>query len=295
MYNGLKNRKGVLVMFSDDFWKQYKEFTTRIVESVVPIIEDVRKTVQESIMNFPSESFVELGEMLRGINDEAIQFKSIIVELGYPPHTEISIPLMRGIVSDYNEHGIECVKEYIDEVMIFNFDYEFLDFLSRKWEKNEFVKDRIQVLRNVIKCHNQQMYSASIPTLLPQLEGIIAKGFKHEGILSGNHQKIYLKNLLIDPSENEDAFKFEQALHNFYLQHILVNFKHGEVILSDVSRHAILHGGKVDYGSEANSLKIILAFDFLLDSLSSLTEDVITDAHKEIRSLVNQSKQKNKN
>ncbi|MEH6990586.1 hypothetical protein [Cytobacillus firmus] len=300
-------------MFSDDFWNQYnklmKDYTNRITESIQPLLkvteesiqpllkvtEELRQSISENVSNIYFEKIAELGEIFRGLDDEVIQYKSIIVELGYPPHAEISIPLMRGIVHDYNEHGTDYVKEYIHEVMISNFDYKFLDELLRKWEKNDFVKDRIQILRNVIKCHNQNMYSASIPTLLPQLEGIIAKGFKHKGFLSGYHQKVYLNNLLINPLEDDEAFKFERALHNFYLQHILVNFEHGKEILSDVSRHAILHGGKVDYGTEGNSLKLILAFDFLLDSLSSLSEENIKNVQNEIKSSTNKSKSRRRN
>jgi hypothetical protein len=162
------------------------------------------------------------------------------------------------------------------------YDEEYLDHILLKWEQRKLISSRISILRNVIKCHNQQMYNASIPTLLPQLEGTIANAFQHKGKLNSYHLKVYLKHLLIKPNE-ERVFSFEEALHNYYIQYVLVNFEHGKEIMSEVSRHAILHGGLTSYGTKENSLKLILLFDFLIDCFDEITEEVIMKARKEIQ------------
>ncbi|HDX9646726.1 TPA: hypothetical protein ROY02_003029 [Bacillus cereus] len=74
----------------------------------------------------------------------------------------------------------------------------------------------------------------------------------------------YLETLLV----NEGVFSFDKQIQTFYLNTILVGFEHGEPLQSKLSRNAILHGADVEYGTEENSLKSILIFDYILDRLN---------------------------
>ena len=214
------------------------------------------------------EEYESLDNTLKEIQEDAIVFNQVVLELGYPPHGGIPADLIGSVVGNYKVEGIEEVKEYIDELYFDIYNDAKLDLLLIKWESYSILKNRMPILRNAIKCHQQQMYFSSIPTLLPQMEGIIAKSFKHIGQMNGKALKNYLKQTFLVESSIE--YSIEDALHDFYLEYILVNFNHGEEIRSDLSRHAILHGGDYKYGTRQNSLKIILMFDYLSDLLEEI-------------------------
>jgi hypothetical protein len=282
-----------------EFIKNMNEMQKQFSKSMAPVFEaayqmSVGISKQLSKIDFSQivHTVSEIGEAIREVADEITQFQSIIIELGYPPHKDFPISMIREIVRDYNEYGKEFVAEYIDDMMSEYYDENYLHYVLSTWEKIEIIQDRLPILRSVIKCHNLKMYEAAIPTLLPQLEGTLAKGFNHKGKLNGYQQTVYLRSLLVDPFEKEKlSIQFEQTLHNFYIQYILVGFKHGEEIISDVSRHAILHGGFVNYATQGNSLKLILLFDYLLDCIREISEETIEKAKSEIQEEIKKVRQ----
>ncbi|MCM2603740.1 hypothetical protein NDQ57_03360 [Rossellomorea marisflavi] len=276
-------------LFSDDFLKAVTGIQESVKNALTPVIDfqiSMRKTFlditqSEGFINL-RKSFAELGNQLREAAEEVDQFRTIIVELGYPPHESLPISDMRMIVQDYNEHGVEYVRKYIDSLMEDIYDDAYIEELTMEWESKELVSDRIPILRTAVRCHKQQAYYASVPTLLPQLEGTIAKGFKQDEYMTQKHLKVYLKKLLKVKNPEDKYLSFEDALETYYLQYILVPFEHGQDVESDISRHAILHGGYVEYGHRNISLKLILLYDFLLSTLSNLSEETIRDAKEEI-------------
>ncbi|PEC09881.1 hypothetical protein CN567_22220 [Bacillus toyonensis] len=88
--------------------------------------------------------------------------------------------------------------------------------------------------------------------------------------MGGNKLQKYLETLLV----NDGVFSFDKQIQTFYLNTILIGFEHGESLKSKLSRNAILHGADLEYGTEENSLKSILIFDYILDRL---TENSITE------------------
>ncbi|MED4046731.1 hypothetical protein P4640_27430 [Priestia aryabhattai] len=261
--------------------EQMSKSIKKSLESARPSLTQLQARIVE--YDFPSllPYFEELGEMLKKAGDVALKYKSIIVELGYPPHREVPVEYVRDIVHDYDKYGKEYVAKYIDELMFDYYDEQLVSEMSLKWENKNLAKSRIHILRNAIKCHNQMMYDASIPTILPQIEGIIAEAFGHVGNFNGYHIKVYLKNLL-NKNLSENDLSLKDALYEYYVQNLLVKFEHGKEIMSDVSRHAILHGGDKNYGKQSNSLKLILLFDFLITVLNDVSEEVIQEAKEEI-------------
>lgn len=285
-------------LFDDDFFK-----TTRLLsQHFVKEFSESVKPLNALLNNFATglvkydfsniyQNFKEFGEILKSLENDAINYKSIIVELGYPPHEEFPLQYMQMIVSDYNEFGKDYASNHIDDLMFDYYNEQRISKIENKWEENKLAKERIHILRNVIKCHNQMMYNAVIPTIIPQLEGVIAEAFKHKGKFNGFHMNIYLKNLLIKNSSG-DSFSLEDALYNFYIQYLLVGFNHGDKIASEVSRNAILHGAVKNYGEKSNSLKLILLFDFLIKILSNVPTEVIHSARMEIEEIKAQKEER---
>jgi hypothetical protein len=279
-----------MLLFSNDTLDEFSRFAKELNETIDRTVRPLIEFQKEMDNIFESDGFTQLtrtfkdlGEQIRQAADEVGQYKSIIVELGYPPHESLPLGEMRMIVQDYNNHGIEYVKAYIDPLMEKIYDELFLEDLLKQWEKSDLVSDRLSILRSAIRCHKQQLFSASIPTLLPQLEGIIGKGFDHSGWMGGKILKVYIKYLLQLDKTQERFFSFEEALRTYYLRYIInPSFEYGKDVESEISRNAILHGYFLEYGNKENSLKIILLFDFLLTTLSNLGEETIQKAKDEL-------------
>ncbi|PAD70695.1 hypothetical protein CHH83_02505 [Bacillus sp. 7586-K] len=269
---------------NDDFFKNYRNEIKKIFEPLRKQMEELKSMFTLNI-DFTKlmPNFEELGSELKAAGDDLIQFKTIIVELGYPPHDDLPIPIIRRIVYEYNNHGKDYVNSYLNDTLSEFYNEPKLESMLIKWNANPKLRVRLPILRNVMKCHKQQMYHASIPSLLPQLEGMIADTFQHKGQLKGYQLKTYLKHLLLVPDGHATSLSYEEALHSYYIQYVLVNFEHGKTIHSQVSRHAILHGGYYEYGTKENSLKLILLFDYLCDSFSKLKEETIEKAKEEIK------------
>ena len=104
-----------------------------------------------------------------------------------------------------------------------------------------------------IQCgYEQQLYYLVVPTLFVIIEGMIARGFNHKGQMSGGRLKEYINELISNHELN--------SLHQIINERMLVQFKHGMEVDSPISRHAIIHGGDINYGRETVALRLLLIF-----------------------------------
>ncbi|MFU2014783.1 hypothetical protein ACM6Q7_06850 [Peribacillus butanolivorans] len=264
--------------------------TTSFISRTMASIEKQKKLIDSFLKQ---DRMVEMFEKITsGIveTEEDINiFKVAMVKLGYPPHYDVDIRKMRMIARDYVENK-DQVAEYIDEFMAINYDAEAISEMLIKWEGKPFLDKRIQILRNVVRSHNQGMYHLSVLGIISQYEGIIVDAFNITGHVNGKIQKILLMNLLLQ--ENIGSFRFDKEILDYYVFNILVPFHHGETVISEVSRHAILHGGFANFGKESISLKVILLFDFLVDAIEDLTPESIEEGMKAVEQQRNKKSKK---
>lgn len=188
-----------------------------------------------------------------------------MLEIGYPAHYEIPISTARKIVRYYQEHTLEETKYLVKEFFIKFYDNNKIGEILRRWKEINWVASRLRLLNEAVEAHVSGKYFLSVSTLLPQFEGIIADYFKHTGFLKQKKLEEYIGGLLQD----KNTFSMDITVLYFYLDIVLDDFKHGEPVKSQMSRHAILHGCDVDYGTEINSLCSILLIDYLLFKIGS--------------------------
>lgn len=106
----------------------------------------------------------------------------------------------------------------------------------------------------------------SIPALLSQLEGIVADLVGHSGQMTGAMLKRYIAGALaIGVSAADLAGTFVAGV-------LLEQFAWGNPI-PHFSRHAVLHGADTEYGSAANSLRLILVIDHLQHAVRYVATD----------------------
>ncbi|WP_434476111.1 hypothetical protein [Bacillus hominis] len=210
----------------------------------------------------------ELQKIANREKDIALEVKAIFLELDFPPHDDLFSNEAQEIVELYHTSELSITKAYVEELFLEKFDKQALVTMKSKWHGFEWLNNRISILEQVIEGHLKGYYNLTVPTLLAQTEGIVAQGFKHVGKMNGSKLEGFLTDLLSDHS----TYSFDVQIHTFYTSRILAGFEHGKEINSSLSRHAILHGGDSSYGTQVNSLKCILIFDYLLDRLNDRRE-----------------------
>ncbi|MCY7959537.1 hypothetical protein MOB39_11965 [Bacillus spizizenii] len=258
------------------YYKVIKPLNSTMKKFDCCITEKIKRIDFEKL----KKGFSYIKAFLDSLDDNFIKFKKIIIELGYPPNHDYPAVLVFSIINEYENSNLEKLKYKVDQMMLDYYDDKVVEEMLMQWEGRSVLQKRLPIIRNVIKAHKQQMYFASIPTLLPQLEGLVADCFQHKGLMNSTRMKKYLECFLKE-KVTPDSYTFKDILYDYYIQNILVKFEHGKDIASDISRHAILHGGDVNYGKQINSLKLILLFDFFTECLCDLDPDIIKASQKE--------------
>ncbi|EJS12682.1 hypothetical protein IKS_03679 [Bacillus cereus VDM062] len=224
------------------------------------------------------DSLSNLRELAQRQEEATLKFKTIMVELGFPPHDFIPINITGRIIRLYEGKGIEYTKRFLERYMcMFVYNKEALIEMHNSWQQAEWLEKRLPIISTVIEGHLNGYYMLTVPAMLAQVEGVLVEGIlKLEAVapderINFAHQKSFLGQFLLG---NKSSFSFDEQIEEFYLNTVLVNFDRGKEVESDLSRHAILHGEDVNYGTKINSLKGILIFDYLFDRLNEAYMDI---------------------
>lgn len=261
----------------------------------------IGKRIQTALNAFDYyDKLSDLREMAQRHEEATLKFKTIMVELGFPPHDYMPINITGRIIQMYEEKGIEYTRRFIERFMcMFVYNKEILIEMRNSWQQAEWLEKRLPIINTVIEGHLNGYYMLTVPAILAQMEGILVEGIlKLEAVapdeqIKFRHQKSFLGQFLLG---DKGSFSFDEQIEEFYLNTVLANFDRGKEVESDLSRHAILHGEDVDYGTKVNSLKGILIFDYLFDKLNEAYKD-IEKSKSEIKRQkeVEQSKKRTRN
>ncbi|MGG3925691.1 hypothetical protein ABET51_06790 [Metabacillus fastidiosus] len=259
-----------------------QDITNAISVAIVPVIEFTKEINEYLSSEKVQTTFRNFVEGIIQTEEDIKNYKEVIVLIGYPPSISTDITLMRQIGQEFMENRETGLKDIIDDVMKKHYSPKKIDEIKSLWESFSFLLDRKSLLRQALTAHNLGMYALSIPSLLSQMEGIIVDGYKIKQKVEGWQFKKLVRQLFNNP--DNEAFDFDNELREFYLKFILARFNHGQEIQSDVSRHAILHGGAkpVNFAKEEVSLKIILMMENIIYRIDNLTENEIREAKKKL-------------
>ena len=120
----------------------------------------------------------------------ADRFTMLSVELGWGPSGyELCIDDWIEIVKIYDIQGEDEARKSIDELYITRYGkIEILKILE-SWRNNIILSDRIDILEQVVFSHIDKRFFVSTATLIPQIEGLLAKFSDFQGLLTGNKLK----------------------------------------------------------------------------------------------------------
>lgn len=251
------------------------KFANNVSRKVRPFIDNLYTSLRsfydsddlKSLKSFLPNMIQQFLVLAHASGNIINQFPVTMLQAGWPPPIDMNfLSITYFVIQHYKEDNLETL---VDEFMLEYYNNEAILAFLDKWKKNNFLSNRLNVLEPAIQAHIKGDYVLSIPSIIPQIEGVIAERFAHEGVLRGKHLKVYVEKLL----DRHFIKSFDDSVSKFVLDILLVQFEHGRVINSSLSRHAILHGADYMYGTQTNSLKIILLFDYIQTALSKLSKN----------------------
>lgn len=187
-------------------------------------------------------------------------FSALLLRLGWPPVLGLPSDVMEELINACEDMDEADAKEMLGRRLTEVYDAERMQAVSEEWTGNPLLARRLHILMPIVKAHQDGHYALTVPSLLPQLEGLIADGFGHQGQMRMKNYKQYVERLLT----SDEAEMTDPVAKEFILSIVLASFEHGEELPDGgLSRHAILHGADTDYPTATNSLKAILLFDYL--------------------------------
>lgn len=238
--------------------------TLMLSDRLHPILKwsEALETTAWSIIR--SSSFVTAVERFNQTWTRVLEFlkecdraSGILVELGWPPHQDLGTGELAEIARIYDAEGPERTARIVHEFMVTRYKGKALERILERWGERRWLRPRFTILEQIVAGHRHGLYFLTVPVGFAQVEGIIAEGFGHQGIMKKEHYTNYLEQLLDEPRSEHRAMK------NFLLNVVLQRFVWGMQEASEFSRHAILHGYDTRYGTEQHSLKVILLFDYI--------------------------------
>lgn len=217
---------------------------------------------------YASQALSIIAEAERS-RDRHRQYAAVMLALGWPPVLDIYPEQVNEILARFDSSNPIALAAEVSEFLVAFFDEGKLSGKLDEWRRVRWVDARIPILQKVIEAHIRGDYELSVPAMLPQIEGVVASGFAYAGWMNGKALDGLYDRLLAAEEGNITDAAFRQYIDVVYLS----GFEHGAALGSSFSRHAILHGADLDYGTAENSLRAVLLFDHLVRSFRLISLD----------------------
>jgi hypothetical protein len=214
-------------------------------------------------------SMLQSDEVIAAANRRRSAEHEFWRQLGWPPAGHLPVAKLDRLITGFRNGEIErvlVVREIIE-----HYRPEQLLRMLEEWHLNSWLAHRVKILTTAIELHIEGRYEASIPTLLPQIEGVVVD---HSGITGRSQQRKVIEatqKLLGVEDAEPDASGYNVRIAEWVEKEFFHGFDLGASIEPELlSRNAILHGYDTDYASEEKSLRCILVFDHLQMVLAQL-------------------------
>lgn len=201
---------------------------------------------------------IDIFEIIEILEKKGDRLDKMLFQLKWPPPGHLSARLVDQITLSFEKGKITA--QDVDEILLHFYNKDKLQGILNTWAEKDFIKHRIKILEKVITAHVEHQFELSIPTILPQIEGVIADINKHVGRMKLKNIKDYVEEIFVRDS------RFDRVSKAFLLSILYEDFEWRDPV-PFLSRHAILHGADTNYASAANSLRLILMFDQLQDGM----------------------------
>lgn len=263
---------GNILLPVTDIAKGLKELEDNI-SSFNKSIENIQKEIQKSCLVF-QETAKKFPEDLKKIQ-KYLADKSWYISLDLP------IDLSRKIA----DLIVEGKDDEIEKDMQ---NYARLRVASVKEKVIKLYPQRKRILEDAFLAHQKKLYSLSIPIFLIQAEGISKEILgvslyakknnipKTKNKLAEQINKMKVGNIIIKPDSYTNVlfeyFRFPTGININIKKQKNIEKKKNNYSVEYLNRHSVLHGENLNYAIEANSLRAIFIFDFLICAQESFTK-----------------------
>jgi hypothetical protein len=134
------------------------------------------------------------------------------------------------------------------------------------WGTDPAVRLRRAIVRDAVQDHLAGRYRVSIPTLLPTIEGIAVDVFLPATTQTSPRRVVATG--VASHSSWDDAL-IDGLIEVLTVLYGTTDFSSARPRSRQLNRHLILHGRTVAYGTEANSLKLLLTLDHLVSEIAT--------------------------
>ena len=239
------------------------DVTRRISAHLTAVALSVQQTISQGI-------FDDLIQLIQANQYASEAFKAA----GWTIAPSMPFELREHIVTMHKQGKTRYISRTIIGYYQRN-NYQHLSETVESWESHPLFAPRMHILQDVLKAHCQGLYTLSVPSLIPQIEGVLNDYILANGLVAklGKIQKVYEAAI-----GNADGYSWSKwVIFNTLLYQLRTNtyvftdFKDElkkSVNRRHVTRHTISHGVVLKYNRLIYSLKIFL----LLDALSALQE-----------------------
>ncbi|MDH7459856.1 hypothetical protein QEG73_01160 [Chitinophagaceae bacterium 26-R-25] len=276
---------------SKKYEKIMQDFTIDEINEIVSVFEEAKSKVSGLKEDFPSP-FNYINRMLDAQPILNILQPFLEINETLENYTKDRVRLSRNI-NALAEKGWYLSLRIIDKLGITNLENKLLDnqilfedTVTSLFEKNlkEIEKSLIRsfpkresFIKKMVNLHELQKYEISIPIALIQADGMCKDIFYT--IKDGKKRPIGFFDLKRKNKKNPSVQALAEICESdpasvlSILTRQLAAFDRNEHVLmqsntlklSDINRHAILHGESIEYGTYINSVKAILLLDFILE------------------------------
>lgn len=199
----------------------------------------------------------DIIEMLEILERKGNRLEKMLFQLKWTPPGHLPAILLDKISLSFEKGQITA--QDVDEIFVHFYNKDRLREIVNTWSEQQFIQPRIKILKEVVTAHTEGRFELSIPSILPQIEGIIADINEHAGRMKFTNIEKYVEAMFARDS------RFDRIGKTFFLSILYEKFEWQDPI-PFLSRNAILHGADTNYASASNSLRLILMFDLLQDS-----------------------------
>ena len=228
-------------------FREIARITDGISQPILKITNELAEMVKSQV------KWVEYEKQYRKAEKSYVR---ILAESGWPPLLRIPAVSIHEFVQAFDEDP-QDFRQSIDRWMIEYHDSDVLNEIREAWRGDSTIADRFCILDECITCHIERRFNVTVPAMLAQLEGIIASSAGHTGRLSGPGLLGYVDALIEGNSQYS-------PVRGLVIQNLYDRFEWGDASSLAFTRHAILHGAFLRYGTEKASLMLLLLLDFIL-------------------------------
>lgn len=252
-----------------------EQFQVGLSKKIKKILEENKVSLPEvTLKKFSGENIVRLTERTRKFLEEnKVKYKKLnenMIKANYPPVDNLSI---FGFFHEFEKPINDSIDiKNIDKIVSAYFDETHLDWLSEDIETYDLKTEVKVILIEAIKGYKQGYYNLVIPTLFSRLEGMLYNSVSYDE--HGNYKN--LQTIIMDAIDKYNGEFFDvlskkdiENLKNNYTNKMLDHFVFGND-KTEFSRHSIMHGSSVDYGTKINCIKLFLHFEYLYHCVQEL-------------------------